>query len=211
MRVLHNHLNILEIAFFNIIISSLSLKVVSWVLPCRRVCRSNVSIRSKLQTCTKVYGRIKPLSAKDALQEDDDDDEAKFLELGREVTQAYGPLGIVTAGYTEEHLDVIIDACEAAISAYQKKRAEDEGIETILPTPHLPVAILGKSDLTRTFGEVLSELDERDCVLPADGDELLIATSSETKQPRFNYLKYPLILYSGFEIPALQVSCKVLL
>jgi hypothetical protein len=175
--------------------------------------------------------------AKDALQDDDDeeDDDGKFLELGNEITKAFGPLGIITAGYDEEHLDLIIDACESAISqvynarvkvALQKDSTRVPALQLQAPQ-HLPVAVLGKSDLHVTFGRLLMELEERDCVLPADGDELLLLNNnddndnnaassssllstlfskSSSKRRNFNYLKYPLILFSGFEIPALQVS-----
>jgi len=134
----------------------------------------------------------------DEWENDNDDDAGKFLELGKEISKPFGPLGLMVAGYDEEYLDLIIDACESAIAAQR-------GPNDIVPPPHLPVTILGKADLDRTFREVLSELDERDCVLPADGDELMLVSSSRQRTDSGNYLRYPLVLFSGFEIPLLKV------
>ena len=111
--------------------------------------------------------------------ENEEEEDGKFLQLGSEITKPFGPLGLIVAGYNqEEYLDLIIDACERTLNSKQT----------------LPVAILGKSDLSKTFLDITSELDSRDCTLPADGDEL--------------NLRYPLLLYSGFEIPQLQVCYK---
>eukprot|EP00591_Stephanopyxis_turris_P002703 CAMPEP_0195520416 /NCGR_PEP_ID=MMETSP0794_2-20130614/16802_1 /TAXON_ID=515487 /ORGANISM="Stephanopyxis turris, Strain CCMP 815" /LENGTH=199 /DNA_ID=CAMNT_0040649763 /DNA_START=144 /DNA_END=743 /DNA_ORIENTATION=- len=127
--------------------------------------------------------------------DDDDDDEAgKFLELGQDITKAYGPLGIVTAGYEEESLDRIVSACEAALTP-------PDSI-----SPYFPVAILGKSDLKQTFKEVLSQLMERDCLLPEDGDELVLVSSDG--RANSSYLRYPLVLFSGFEVPQLQQALR---
>jgi len=109
----------------------------------------------------------------------DDEEDGKFLQLGLEITKPFGPLGLIVAGYNQEkYLDLIIDACERTLDSKQT----------------LFVAILGKSDLGKTFSDITSELESRDCTLPADGDEL--------------NLRYPLLLYSGFEIPQLQSSIR---
>lgn len=126
-------------------------------------------------------------------------DDGKFLKLGTEIVKPFGPLGLIVAGFNkEEYLDLIIDAFDKALPT---------------GTP-LPVAILGKSDIKKTFRELLSELQQRDCLLPADGDQLLLLAeqkeydrgSSDRSQNRF--LRYPLVLCSGFQVLQLQVSCR---
>ncbi len=124
-------------------------------------------------------------------------DDGKFLKLGTEIVEPFGPLGLVIAGFNkEEYLDLIIDAFDKALP---------------IGTP-LPVAILGKSDIKKTFREVLSELQQWDCLLPADGEQLSLL--AEHKQHHGNscdssqicYLRYPLVLCSGFQVLQLQVS-----
>lgn len=132
-------------------------------------------------------------------QEDEGTDDGKFLKLGTEIVKPFGPLGLIVAGINkEEYLDLIIDAFDKA-----------------LPTGTLlPIAILGRSDIKKTFRELLSELQQRDCLLPADGDQLSLLAeqtqrdrgSSDRRQNRF--LRYPLVLCSGFQVLQLQVCCR---
>jgi len=126
-------------------------------------------------------------------------DDGKFLKLGTEIVEPFGPLGLVIAGFNkEEYLDLIIDAFDKALP---------------IGTP-LPVAILGKSDIKKTFREVLSELQQRDCLLPADGEQLSLL--AEHKQHHGNscdssqicYLRYPLVLCSGFQVLQLQDALR---
>ncbi len=143
-------------------------------------------------------------SRRDFVDDDEnqiEEEDGKFLRLGTEISKSFGPLGLIIAGYNEEeYLDLIIDAFERTLPLGRT----------------VAVAILGKSDLKKTFQQVLSELQERDCILPADGDQISLLREQQlhkgsSNKNRRHYLRYPLVLCSGFEAPQLQVSYLIYL
>ena len=114
----------------------------------------------------------------DKKKNSDDDERGKFVRQS-ELEPGCAPLGVVTAGFSEDALETLAMCIE---SVYEGPDGEMAAV---------PIAVLSKSDLRLRLREVLANIDERDSVLPGI-----------PAQPRV-----PLVLLSGF--PSVAVSATV--
>ena len=96
-------------------------------------------------------------------------EDAKFLRHA-DLQPGCAPLGIVTAGFESDELEILADTVEQVYSG------PDGEIS------HIPILVLEQSDLRRPLRDVLAGLNERDCELP-----------DQPARPRV-----PLVMLSGF-------------
>ena len=132
--------------------------------------------RATLPTC-QLFGGKWPWDKQQ--QQQPDEERGKFVQH-KDLEPGCAPLGVVTAGLSEDALEVLAETIE---SVY-------EGPDGVFA--HVPIAVLSKADWSRTMREVLSDLSERDSVLP-----------ERPLQPRV-----PLVLLSGFSTTATSVTVR---
>ena len=111
----------------------------------------------------------------------DDGERGKFVRQS-ELEPGCAPLGVVTAGFSEDALE------ELAMCIEDVYNGPDGEIVAV------PIAVLSKSDLRLRLREVLANIDERDSVLP-----------DTPAQPRV-----PLVLLSGFSTVAVSATVRAL-
>ena len=108
------------------------------------------------------------------------DEAGKFMRHN-ELQPGGAPLGLVCAGFDEDALEALAMAVEDVLS-------DAEG----QPTAHVPIAVLGRSDLRLRLRDILAQLDARDSVLP-----------EQPSTPRA-----PLVLLSGFSTVATSATVR---
>lgn len=89
------------------------------------------------------------------------------------VPAAFGPLGVVVAGWTEDELETLV------APLLEDSFAGGDGSAAMVP-----VRVLDKADMKQTLQEVLESLQEMDSVLPRAGDEAVVAR--------------PMVIFSGW-------------
>lgn len=110
------------------------------------------------------------------------DGDGKFVQYGQSeaVPAAFGPLGCLAAGLSEDELGLLGDVIDA--------RPEQAG-------GRVPIVVLSQADFREPLRRALEgDLAERDCILPAAPAQVAS----------------PLILFSGLEQRALQAIVRVL-
>eukprot|EP00434_Breviolum_minutum_P007456 symbB.v1.2.006578.t1/scaffold387.1/size215482/1 len=111
------------------------------------------------------HQRSRRLSARQA------DEGGKFYQLGGNsasedlVPAAFGPLGVVVGGWTDDELETLVAPL-----------LEDTFAEGVLSNAvTVPVRVLDQADMDRTLEEVLESLPQMDSVLPGPGEEAPMA------------------------------------
>lgn len=110
------------------------------------------------------------------------DGNGKFVQYGQSeaVPAAFGPLGCLAAGLSEDELGLLGDVIDA--------RPEQAG-------GRVPIVVLSQADFRQPLRRALEgDLAERDCILPAAPAQVAS----------------PLILFSGLEQRTLQAIVRVL-
>ena len=112
---------------------------------------------------------------------EDDDEAGKFVRHA-DLQPGCAPLGVVTAGFDDDALEMLADAVETAFAG------PDGAIS------HVPIAVLAQADLRMQLRDVLARLEERDSVLP-----------ERPCAPRV-----PLVLLSGFSTTQTSAMVRAL-
>ena len=110
------------------------------------------------------------------------DEAGKFMRHA-DLNPGGAPLGVVCAGFSDDALEAIGETVEAVY------RDADGG-----QMAHVPIAVVGASDLRLPLRRVLAELDARDSVLP-----------DRPASPRV-----PLVMLSGFSTVATSATVRAI-
>ena len=112
----------------------------------------------------------------------------KFVKVGDSgAPKEFGPPTIISAGYTENELDIIDFALENLLQDISS------------PSP-APVIVLGETDNKKTLSELLEDRFERDHVLPRKR----ISVSESSLQP-------PLLIFSGMSMVNIKQIVYILM